>query len=103
MKTRFDKREEPIWEEDLIMCPSQCYCYFEAEGKIFCIYLRWRYCDPWTADLVQFESVVDWGNSLWRDLDIEYYSHDKYKKLQEECVSLIKEKYAEIQWLVEIN
>ena len=30
---KIEERRYPTWDNDLIMCPSQCYCYFEADGK----------------------------------------------------------------------
>ena len=40
---KIEERRYPTWDNDLIMCPSQCYCYFETDGKKYCIYLRWRF------------------------------------------------------------
>lgn len=62
------------WEDDLIWCPSQCYYYFETEsGKKFCIYLRWRWSDPWTAELIQFKNDWSWDNdnTSWTPLETE--------------------------------
>ena len=40
-------------------CPAQIYYYFvDAEGGRWCIYLRWRHQDPWTAELVPCDE--DW-------------------------------------------
>ncbi len=58
------------WVDDLIWCPSQCYYYFETmSGRRFCIYLRWRHSDPWTADLVEFPvNTWNWDNSTWTEI-----------------------------------
>lgn len=45
------------WEDDLIWCPSQCYYKFIHKNKFYCIYLRWRGGDPWTAELYQCEDI----------------------------------------------
>lgn len=64
------------WIDDLIGCPSQCYYYFETNsGRRLCIYLRWRYSDPWTASLVEFQdNNWDWDKTNWIpiDLDLDY-------------------------------
>jgi hypothetical protein len=62
------------WADDFVWCPSQCYYYFETEsGKKFCIYLRWRWSDPWTAELIQFKNDWSWdnNNTSWTPLETE--------------------------------
>lgn len=41
------------WDESLIMCPSQCYLKIKYNGKFYVLYLRWRWSDPWTANLIE--------------------------------------------------
>lgn len=53
---RLFKKDTPFWVNNLIMCPSQCYCPFEYEGSNFCIYLHWRWEDPWTASIIPCNS-----------------------------------------------
>ena len=50
-------RNNPIkilegWDEDLIWCPSQCYLSISFKGKTYIIYLRWRWSDPWSCELI---------------------------------------------------
>lgn len=47
----FRFESEGKWSDDLIWCPSQCEKYVKYNGKVYLIYLRWRWSDPWTADL----------------------------------------------------
>lgn len=98
---RIEERRYPIWDNDLIMCPSQCYCYFEADGKKYCIYLRWRWDDPWSAEIVPVDNQCDFTyDDNWEYIETKFYSHDDYEKLQEECINIIKEKFNDIKWLV---
>lgn len=98
-----DKKEErkyPIWDNDLIRCPSQCYCYFEVDGKKYCIYLRWRWSDPWTAQIVPVDDKCNFlFEHEWGYIETEFYSHDDYEKLQEECIEIIKNRFNEVKWL----
>ena len=61
------------WDDDLIWCPSQCYYYFESGiGNKYCIYLRWRWSDPWTASLVKFlDNDWNWNKTKWTDIDLD--------------------------------
>lgn len=74
------------WEDELIWCPSQCYYYFITEsGRRFCIYLRWRHSDPWTADLVEFfDDKWDWDKTRWNpistDRDYKDFELEELKK-----------------------
>ncbi len=70
------RREEEIREHEWILhldffCPAQIYYYFhDVEGRRWCIYLRWRHSDPWTAELVrcddswEFITEEGWVNLL---------------------------------------
>ena len=84
------------WKEDLIWCPSQCYYYFidKSTGTKYCIYLRWRHCDPWTAELVECDENWEFNTTNdWETLNIEYYSDLEYKKLEEEALDIVKSKF----------
>lgn len=84
-------------------CPAQIYYYFvDAEGGRWCIYLRWRHQDPWTAELVPCNE--DWEfmpNSPDRVNLLEekehtpgtimgYYTDDEYPALMEKALELVK-------------
>lgn len=88
----------PKWENDLIMCPSQCYCNFEGDGKKYCIYLRWRWDDPWTAQLVPLNNGGFDYNVDWPYLSIPDYIHDDYLKLQKDCIYIINKMFNNIIW-----
>ena len=93
--------DTPRWDNDLIMCPSQCYCYFEAEGQKFCIYLRWRHDDPWTAQLVPVDGNGQFiYDGRWPYLDVPDYVHDGYENLQRQCIRIIEDTYKKVRWFV---
>ena len=104
MKTKLATSEELVWKEQMWRCPSQCFCYFQANGEDYCIYLRWRTEDPWEARLLPLQLEGDVNYYLhWEWLDVKDYTHDDYKELQEESVSLIKERFGDVQWMKEVE
>lgn len=88
------------WLEHLhYWCPAQIYYYFlDKEGGRWCIYLRWRHEDPWTAELVRCDMnwEFDWNSPDNRDLLEEeehtpgivtgYYKGDEYPFLEEKAL-----------------
>lgn len=116
-KVRFDnilsfvkslpRREEEFREHEWIkhldfFCPAQIYYYFhDAEGRRWCIYLRWRHSDPWTAELVRcdeswkFITEGDWVNLLKEAEHVPgtvvgYYREDEYEPLMEEALGKVR-------------
>lgn len=83
-------------------CPAQIYYYFvDAEGGRWCIYLRWRHQDPWTAELVPCDE--DW-KFIRNSPDIVdlleekehtpgiitgYYTDEEYPTLMENALTLV--------------
>ncbi|HDD25974.1 MAG TPA: hypothetical protein ENF75_02670 [Acidilobales archaeon] len=49
------------WIEDLIWCPSQCYRRIRCDGKIYTLYLRWRWEDPWEFRIAEGDMVSQRG------------------------------------------
>lgn len=101
------KREEEIREHEWILhldffCPAQIYYYFhDVEGRRWCIYLRWRHSDPWTAELVrcddswEFITEEGWVNLLEEAVHVPgtvtgYYREDEYEPLMEEALKKAK-------------
>ena len=97
------RREEEIREHEWILhldffCPAQIYYYFhDVEGRRWCIYLRWRHSDPWTAELVrcddswEFITEEGWVNLLEEAVHVPgtvtgYYREDEYEPLMEEAL-----------------
>jgi hypothetical protein len=39
--------------DELIGCPSQCYYHIQCDGMDAILYLRWRWEDPWQAEVVK--------------------------------------------------
>lgn len=85
-------------------CPAQLFYYFvDTEGGRWCIYLRWRRQDPWTAELVpcgeDWEFIANSPDTV--DLLEEkehtpgiitgYYTDEEYPALMEKALSLVKE------------
>lgn len=99
-----EKLKEPKWLDELIWCPSQCYCKFldNKENKIYCIYLRWRHSDPWTSELIPClpDGSLTYGNGDWEYLETKRdYCENEYKKLKKECLRVIKKEFKDITWL----
>ena len=100
----------PIWDEDLIWCPSQCYCYFvdNTTNQLWCIYLRWRHSDPWTSELIKCMpdgEFVNYEEEAWEYIGTStVFSEDEYRKLEAECIRLIYKRFGRknITWLVRI-
>ena len=83
-------------------CPAQIYYYFhDAEGRSWCIYLRWRHSDPWTAELVPCDDAWEFINDeRWLNLLEEtelvpgtvtgYYREDEYEPLMEAALGKVR-------------
>lgn len=92
----FDINMTGVWIEDLVGCPSQCYYYYidPLNNEAYCIYLRWRFSDPWEVYLIPciHNDAGGWNIDFsrdWENIDIEPYSEDEKDKLQEEVINLI--------------
>lgn len=61
------------WEDDMLWCPSQCYLNVSYGNDKYVIYLRWRWDDPWSADLIpanenyELDYEVRWTNLFSED------------------------------------
>jgi len=49
------------WVEELAWCPSQCYRRIKCNGKIYTLYLRWRWEDPWEFMIAEGDMVAQRG------------------------------------------
>lgn len=84
--------------EDLLWCPSQIYYYFTSNNKKFCIYLRWRYKDPWRAYLVECEEDWDFSKD-WNKLSLSRdYKDEEYKELEEEVLNKVSSMFPNIEF-----
>ena len=95
------------WEIDLgHWCPAQLYYYFaDDEGGRWCIYLRWRHEDPWTAELVRCNENWEfiWGSPDNVNLLIErehtpgiitgYYTEEEYPFLMDKVLEQLKVRF----------
>lgn len=88
--------KQNVWLEDLNGCPSQCYYYFQHSDKRFCILLRWRHTDPWTARLVTLKE--NWDFSFTDDecsiLLNKEYREEEYKTLETDVLEFVKRMYS---------
>ena len=84
-------------------CPAQLYYYFaDAEGGRWCIYLRWRHQDPWTAELVPCDGDWEFIRNSPDTVNLleekehtpgiitGYYTDDEYPALMENALTLVK-------------
>lgn len=79
------------WEDDLIWCPSQCYYYFyDKNGLLKCLYLRWRHRDPWIAELIPMEDGEFSSYGKWKDLNPPFFKDSELDALKEWCLKKLK-------------
>ena len=88
------------WHDDLIWCPSQCYLLIEYNNKQYTIYLRWRWEDPWTCDLVEgdltssefdYKSKSLWTDDLFIDKNTAYFFRDsELDKAKEKALEVVQ-------------
>ena len=74
------------WYDDLMWCPSQCYYYFMHEGDLYCIYLRWRHDDPWTAEIIKCadgDFDLNYETCIWKYIKVPFFKDDELDKLKE--------------------
>lgn len=69
------------WKDNLIWCPSQCSFLFEYNSIRYEIYLRWRWDDPWTLDIIKY---VEDEDKQWNEI----YNFPYFK--QEDNLDTIK-------------
>ena len=46
------------WIEELLWCPSQCYRRIKCNGKVYTLYLRWRWEDPWQFKVAEGDMLA---------------------------------------------
>lgn len=83
----FRKMEKQLnkWYDELDWCPSQCYYYFIRNNEMYCIYLRWRHEDPWTADIIKcVDGEVKFDeDAVWMPIEIPFFKDDELENLKE--------------------
>lgn len=86
---------EYIWEDHDSRCPSQSYCFVERDGVPCCLYLRWRWDDPWQLHIIRnipdklHVHEGDWSDDFAGDRPGEplYF---EYEQAEEAKAALIK-------------
>jgi len=73
-----------VWEEDLIMCPSQLRREIKRKDMTIEFYCRWRWDDPWTFKIIVKREGEDFEISPYEKgmILMPYFEHDDYKKLE---------------------
>lgn len=62
--------QEPItWYDDLMWCPSQCYGFTVRNSIPYCLYLRWRWQDPWNGYIVTGATNENFGPGILYMID----------------------------------
>lgn len=90
--------EEGKFIEDLLWCPSQIYYYFTSNNKKFCIYLRWRHKDPWSAELIECKDNWDFSED-WNKISLsKNYKDEEYKELEEEVLEKVKSMFPNLEF-----
>lgn len=83
-----------FWEDSLLYCPSQCELKIKAYGRNYILYLRWRWDDPWTADLIpvdnQFSDDSKFSND-WVELNIPYFTNEQLNECKEAAIKVVKD------------
>jgi hypothetical protein len=97
MKTELEKLTNQImgkkWEDSFLWCPSQCYLYFSWDNVKYCIYLRWRHNDPWTAELIRMnEKSNDITDGEWMYLDVPFRHDIEFELLKKDAIQKTIEK-----------
>ena len=92
--------KEHTFIEEIMYCPSQIYYFFTdaKSGEKYCIYLRWRYRDPWTSYLVKCDDDYELQSKFDPLETHNQYKEDDYCFLEEDVLDIIKEKFPETQF-----
>ena len=87
--------EEHTFIEDLIWCPSQIEYYFtdQETGKMYVVYMRWRWDDPWTIELIETNKSDpkgwDFDDSCGK-IDLGFYKDSEYEKLEKDLLDYLR-------------
>lgn len=105
--TKLERSDNIEWLEDLIWCPSQLYCRFidNLTQRIYCIYLRWRHRDPWTAELIPClpDGKLNYSER-WEIIKTKKeYTQNDYEELKKETIDIVKGRFREITWISSNN
>lgn len=85
------------WFDDMIWCPSQCYCRVQRGGKDYILYLRWRWDDPWQAHIVKNAASLadmhienaEWSEDLFEKGGI-YFKDDEVEQAKTKLLELFE-------------
>ena len=63
------------WLDELIWCPSQCFLNFRIKDNHYILYLRWRWDDPWRAEVIVTDETYKLNND-YISLPVKWYTQD---------------------------
>jgi hypothetical protein len=69
MKDKIEIYEK--WDDHLCWCPSQCYLKLQYLGINYQIYLRWRWTDPWSAELQSDSTSIKLNIPFYKDSELD--------------------------------
>lgn len=86
------------WFYELIWCPSQCYYHLQNNGIDYILYLRWRWENPWQAQVVKNAASLDEMNedrAIWSEdvfaLHHVHYPDEQLELAKERIINLFYE------------
>ena len=53
---------------------------------MYCIYLRWRHDDPWTAEIIKCadgDFDLNYETCIWKYIEVPFFKDDELDKLKE--------------------
>jgi hypothetical protein len=74
------------WVDSMMWCPSQCWLKILYKGHRWTLYLRWRWEDPWSADLIQGWDTTA-TKKRWEELRIPFFIDEEVDKCKEAAIS----------------
>jgi len=86
------------WFYELIWCPSQCYYHLQHTGTDYILYLRWRWENPWQAQVVKNAASLNemnkdgaiWSEDIFELHNIQY-TDNELELAKEKIISLFYE------------
>lgn len=94
---RVNTFSEHAFIREMIWCPSQIEYYFTdpSTGKMWVVYMRWRYSDPWTVELTEVQEPKsprrwEFSDETKTILEREYYKEEEYDKMQKDVIRYLR-------------
>jgi len=87
------------WIESLLWCPSQIWRRARVGNKVYTLYLRWRWEDPWTFSIIEEDpagsKTLEWDLFAEKGLFFCDYEYKEAEKMAEKLfIEWVKESLA---------